>query len=1160
MSSTRYLALWFAAALFAPAYAQDDAPSDEVDTADAVVELSEEERAAAEAAAEQAAAEAEAEAEAAKLRAIEREWYRTVRDRFAERMKEITQDTRDYVKVREAEEREQLVSGYDNLLGSLEELGIAQRDLALERFESFLDRYPDAEYSSHIRFRLADLYFEVASEEFLAASDAYYDALGSDDLAVLDALGEEPQLDLALPVKLYQRIIDDNVGLAPDQRYERLDGVYLMLGFCYSDETSAQRDERLARAVFRDLIREVPESELADRSHLFLGNYAFAEGDYTDAMAEYEQVISKGDDSPYYNEAVYQLAWSRYKLSEYGEALRLFVDLLDRSLEYERGTGRELPYAPDAVRFMAFSFADSATELGQDALMVAERFFRETLERPYERDVYKELADILLRYTRPEEAIAVYRKLQDDPRWKNEPDNPEHLMAIVRLYSTNFIVRDLEKSGAERLKLTERYSEGGTWWEANRNNPDALATATGFMESSLLGVAQEYFVRAQESGDQGDYSLAAAKYKEYLDKFPISDDYFEQQWYLATALRMAGRWDEAADEYAALVRDGRFHPFLDGAMYSRMDTRLQAMPQTSGAPDQPPSPATVESVEELADGSSLEIYALSDDRLAFIEAVDALAAHTFSDNPPADLPDYAAAYKDNAAALAYLPAQIYYYHNHYEEARRRFFEVVDRYPRTDEASFSAGLILDSFIAENDLEEVRRWSKAFATRVLGKAEIPDQYFADQLEGSTFKLAMGLAETGELEEAAEAFLSFRREFPSSKLAPDALHNAAIYLQSVGRVDQANRLYEEFVSLYPNNEKSSILYFKIAANYEATFDLERAVRYYQQLVRFFPADVNTPDATYNSAYLQLGLKRYQAAANGFEQYAMQYPDRGDSEAVFYSAGDAWERVGESQALQFYQRYLDRYGNTDPNHALEAEARMANILRSRGDERGYQRGLDGITRRFNAIVATGETVGARGQAAAAEAGFREIDAAFLDLTDEVLTRDEERDATLLQDLKPVEVREFGALVDRFVRTYGDFEYLAKAQFLKAKSLLYLADLGLGLEPPDGFTEDQQWAYLDVLEEQVFPTYYAYEDQGVERLVEVLDFAKRNRRYGPTIDQTQVELNRRRPEEYPALKRELIARPSTTDLVLPEPIEQLETETEAAPDASDTGSLGGTI
>ena len=111
-----------------------------------------------------------------RLRPSERrsEWYRTVRDRFAERMQEITQDTRDYVRVREAEEREQLVAGYDNLLGSLEELGLLSAiSLIDSKASGALSR---CGVPSHIRFRLADLYFEVASE-ISTASDAYYEAL-----------------------------------------------------------------------------------------------------------------------------------------------------------------------------------------------------------------------------------------------------------------------------------------------------------------------------------------------------------------------------------------------------------------------------------------------------------------------------------------------------------------------------------------------------------------------------------------------------------------------------------------------------------------------------------------------------------------------------------------------------------------------------------------------------------------------------------------------------------------------------------------------------------------------------------------------------------------------------------------------------------------------
>ena len=143
---------------------------------------------------------------------------------------------------------------------------------------------------------------------------------------------EEPKLDLSRPVDLYTRIIDDNIGLKPDERYERLDGVYLMLGF-----VSAMRPVRSAMSNVRDryFVTARPRVGAADRSHLFLGNYAFAEGDYTDAMAEYEQVIAKGDESPYYNEATVGVV--SHKLS--GTTRRCsFVDLLDRSIEYERGS------------------------------------------------------------------------------------------------------------------------------------------------------------------------------------------------------------------------------------------------------------------------------------------------------------------------------------------------------------------------------------------------------------------------------------------------------------------------------------------------------------------------------------------------------------------------------------------------------------------------------------------------------------------------------------------------------------------------------------------------------------------------------------------------------------------------------------------------------
>ena len=132
---------------------------------------------------------------AADVDSTEAEWeaYRQARDRFQSRMDEIRQDTVDYVRAREVEERERVAEGFEGVLQVLEGLQVSSREDAADRFLRFLDKYPGEKQSSHIRFLLADLFFEEASERFLTESEAYYTMLESDDLEVLESRGEEPK-------------------------------------------------------------------------------------------------------------------------------------------------------------------------------------------------------------------------------------------------------------------------------------------------------------------------------------------------------------------------------------------------------------------------------------------------------------------------------------------------------------------------------------------------------------------------------------------------------------------------------------------------------------------------------------------------------------------------------------------------------------------------------------------------------------------------------------------------------------------------------------------------------------------------------------------------------------------------------------------------------
>lgn len=1094
-------------------------------------------------------------ADAAATDAAEVEAYRSTRERFVARMTEITEDTSSFVDFREQEERDLVQDRYTDPLRLLEERQGEQRAIAIERFESFLRKYPTATYADHVRFRLAELYYELSSEEWMMRAAEYDEKVSDPNLPIdqLEALGPPPTRDLSRSIALYRAIIETNRAKLPAERYERLDGTYLMLGFVYNDSTCGQYDPAQAKATFADLIRAMPESELADRSHLFLGNFAFAENQFDPALAEYRKVYEKGREGKYFEEALYQLAWAQYKLSRYDDALQLFTELLDLSEQRKADKGRESAFAPDARRFMAFSFADIAFDKNVDGDAVASEYFAKIGPRPYEREVTRQLTDVLVRYSRYPEAIATYTRLQGDPRWRLEADNPRIQIEIINLLQRD---RRLEEAGAAQLDFIERFSEGSGWWEANRNDPEALNFARAYMEASLLDVAIEYRVRADETGKKEDYALAAEKYEEYLERFPMSDDYYTQQFYQADTMTKAGQYESALSEFQSLLKSRRHHAYGDAALFGVFQMRQQVMVDLGHVVNQPPSEPQVERSYTVGDGKQIDVYALSQDRLDFIAAADTVLAHTFSPSKDENLPDYQKEVDAVRHQIIYLNGQIAYYHNRYDEARARFVELVQKYPRTIEANYAAGLIVDSFTTEENLEQVRYWTRYFTNNPPGPAQdIDPEKFKGTLEGATFKLAMEQAETGEDPTlAAEAFLAFREEFPKSQFRADALYNAAFYYQQAGKATRSNELYEQFVAENPSDDRSLNLYFRIAGNYEAAFELDRAIDYYDRILRHPKAtDVLQADAQYNKSFLQIGLGRHREAALGYEAYERSYPSQSDREKVYFRAGEQWEKVSTKDAVDFYTRYKQKYPETDADHYLEAEYRLLELYRQQGaDQAKLRRQQEQLIASFERFARSGKPIGPNGHAAAAAGEFPKLQAEFDTYASAKLTGNEDRDGKTLNEQQPAAMKAFEAKVDAFISKYRDFEYNSGALFLKAKAALAYADLGLSLQCPKGMSEEDCWLYEDILQEKVFPQFYAVEEVGTKRLLELLEGATSQKRHSRFIDEAMAELNKRDPGKYPAVKRELTGAPDASMPVDLEP-KKLRTPEASAPGSEPT-------
>lgn len=1060
--------------------------------------------------------------------------------RFTDRMQDFNQEAKYYTGVWEAQEREKLRASYAQTLGDLTARKGELRTDVIARFETFLGRYPSGEYTPHVMFRLGELYFEVAEEDYFRLTADYNRQLETLDPNSAD-VPTPPTEDYGRSIALYRRIVTDY----PSYRY--VDGAYYMLGHCLGRSEATQYDPDGSRDMFAALVDKYPESKFAAEANLRLGEFYFDRDNLDQAIVHYQRVVDEGPEARVYDQGLYKLAWSYYRKAqnppEYQHALGLFADLLDWSEKNLLETGKESDMAPEAIQYMAISFSDLADKASQGwdeasmgpkptPLGVTREFFAARGERPYEDKVVKRLAEVLIQQARYEEAIATLNHVQE--RWPDDPENPTFQRQISQLH-VSLVPPNVEKARQALLVLNEKYNDSSSWAAANRNDPDALDTARKYIEESLATVATNYHELADMASRETDLKVAGALvglvnptpdalkaaiqenykksadlYQDYLNKFPFASDYYEIQSYLATVLVNTGDLPAAEDVYEQLLK-ARDHAYLDQSLWQLMQVRRQMLEQKYGTVEKRPDNAVEERKVALPSGKERVVWQIDDDHKRFIEVADQLVDAQFTDK------EYAVALDEFRPALAYLPAQILYNYGHFEEARPRFLKVIETWPERDEAAYSASLIVDSYAEEENLAQVRAMTTELLRRPLGSEATADKIegLANLREQATFNLAVDLIQKDRAA-AAQAFLAFIDEFPKSQYRKDAHYNAANSYDIIGRVDEANRLFEEYVNLYPTDERSAQLFFRIASNYSSVLELDRAIRYYETLVKNFPKYPDAPTAIYNAGFLRIGVGDHEGAAKILERYARDFPNQPDAEQVMFLAGEQWKKVGDGAAASFYQRYLRAYPEANPDHVMEAYNQLAQIAERTGNARNTDRAWQDLAAAYNRLAPSGK-VGPAGRHYAATVEFRKIEAQAAALKVYSYSADEEKNVKLIEE-KKVALEKLITDTLAFIETFKDFEYSSAALYVQGEGHFVFADLVYKVPCPKNFNEFQCDTLAGALDEIRLPV----EEKGKARLISVLDLAKQEKRWSEWQVKALSMLSERDPQNYAPDKEEI--------------------------------------
>ena len=259
-------------------------------------------------------------------------------------------------------------------------------ELAREGYRDFLDLVSsDPVLRAEAMRRLGDLELEASEADQLAENIESLDTRGFDNA-----------------VELYQKLLE----AYPD--YRRNDTVLYQLARAY--EVGGRADEALL--VLNELVTGYPNTAFIDEVQFRRGEMLFLRKNYNDAEMAYKEVVDYGDASRFYEQSLYKLGWSQFKLAWYEDSLSPFFELLDRKLEgVEVGDGEqrlatlkraESELIEDTFRVLSISFSYME---GADSI---DNFLSKRELPKYAYVIYSNLGDLYLEQERFQDAAETY--------------------------------------------------------------------------------------------------------------------------------------------------------------------------------------------------------------------------------------------------------------------------------------------------------------------------------------------------------------------------------------------------------------------------------------------------------------------------------------------------------------------------------------------------------------------------------------------------------------------------------------------------------------------------------------------------------------------------------------------------------------------------------
>ncbi len=803
----------------------------------------------------------------------------------------------------------------------------------IEDGERLLRMRPDAKMVDEVLIRLADLYYYKEKEDYLNRMKLYDEKLTQYEQGKLSEPPEEPRPDYHKSMEIYQRIIDEfpQSKLVDDAIYNK--------AFLFEE----MGENKKANQVYLYLIDAYPQSKYVPEAYMRLGEYYFNPpvNDLTKAIEFYKKVLQYKD-SPRYDEALYKLGWSYYRLSKYPEAISYYTTLVEDSRAVEKynpaGFASRIDLRSEAIEYIAISFIDFGGP------SKAKKYIEKIGNPEWGKDVLRKLGDIYMKEKEDyKNSIAAYKAFLAIA--SSSPEAPIVQKKIAECYTA---LNDEQEAFNVRQRLFMDYKAGGAWWNKIEDEKARLK-AYRLAEQALRENINSVMKRAEELSSDSLYRKAVELGRTYLKSFPEDLYAYMIRWNIALILdTKLHLYKQALQEYLTISLVYAGDKYKKFAREKGLSSIKDAAENAIVVAD---SLVAIER-RKLKKLSKVNIASLKGKKPVPLTTAEGWLAMTY-DNYIKLFP-----FDKNTATVLANAGALYYTHNKFAEALKYFKTLVKYFPKSKQIQNVRYSILESYFGAQDYDSAEILAKKI---IEGNAPKEIKEKAERRLGeSIFFKAQALSEAGKPSLAGDEFYRMALEVPSLDFADRALFNAGREYEKAHSYDNAIRAYELLWVSYGGSSYLLDALNNLAFDYGEVKKYEKGAEVYETLSNLLKEKEKAKDALYNACIFYEKAENWQKAIETSTAYANHYPEAKDAPVIYFKVGTYYHRINNPEsAVKIYSDFTERFPDSplgveayfkigkyylDRDSLAEAEKAfykafsLSNVLKSKGlDENSY-------------------------------------------------------------------------------------------------------------------------------------------------------------------------------------------------------------------------------